>query len=320
MTVRYAVLMKIHYWDDFAERRLRHLLDKVSTGDVFVFVDETNGTVGPIAHDHVIRATESDMAKLDVVLYPPGKVFWYCVDYPLYYFYLQHRSYDYYLTCEYDAVFNINIDEFVQTAARDQIDYVGFPLPQSDWPLRSCEGVYPKSFKLHQWLNCISLHSKRSVDFLFERRQVLARLYMAGEIKNWPNNEAFIPTEMHNNGFAVRQLGDFGKVEKYNWWPPSLEDDLPLLQDQQFLHPVLNESRYLASCMRYSNLWSYFVPRSHVRKLLDRWSPLSLAPTLLRELTHQIIRQITPAVILDLIPRARNAASFQRLLRRPHRG
>jgi hypothetical protein len=314
MTVRYAVLMKVHYWDDFAERRLRHLLRKVGTGDVYVFVDETHGPVGQIAHDHVIRATERDMAKLEVVLYPPGKVFWYSVDYPLYYFYLQNKSYDYYLMCEHDAVFNIDIDEFVRMADRDRVDYVGFPLAPSGWPLRTGEGVYPKSFKLYQWLSCISLHSRRSVEFLLERRQVLTRRYTAGEITNWPNNEAFIPTEMHNNGFVVRKLGDFGKVEKYDWWPPSHEDDLPLLQDQAFLHPVLDERRYVVSCLRYSDLlsYSYFSRDSQLRRLLDRWSPLSLIPVFLKEFTRQVIRQVMPAFLLDLT----NAGVFQRFLRR----
>ena len=318
MTVRYAVLMKVHYWDDFAERRLRHLLSKVETGDVYVFVDETHGPVGQIAHDHVIRATERDMAKLEVLLYPLAKVFWYNIDYPLYYFYLQNKSYDYYLMCEHDAVFNIDIDEFVRMADRDRVDYVGFPLAQSSWPLRTCEGVYPKSFKLYQWLSCISLHSRRSVEFLLERRQVLGRRYTAGEITNWPNNEAFIPTEMQNNGFVVRKLGDFGKVEKYDWWPPSHEDDLPLLEDQAFLHPVLDERRYVASCIQQSNLRSYFSPGSQLRRLLDRRSPLSLIPAFLMEFIRRVIRQVMPAFFLDFTRqlRARNAGVFQRFLRR----
>ena len=128
MTVRYAVLLKVHYWDDFVERRFRHLLGKVGTGDVYIFVDETHGSVGQIPHDRVIRATERDVEGLGVLLHPPGKVFWFNADYPLYSLYLENSSYDYYLMCEYDTVFNIEIDEFVQTANRDRVDYVGYPI------------------------------------------------------------------------------------------------------------------------------------------------------------------------------------------------
>ena len=316
--MRYAVIMKVHYWDDFAERRLRYLLHRVGSGEVCIFVDETHGPVGPIPHDHVIRVTERDMAVLEVVMQPQGKLFWYSVDYPLYYFYLQNRSYDYYLMCEHDAVFNIELDEFVRMADRDHVDYVGFPLAKTTWPLRTCEGVYPNSFKLHQWLSCISLHSRRSVEFLLKRRQELTRRYAAGEIVNWPNNEAFIPTEMHNNGFVVRSLADFGNIEKYDWWPPTHEDDLPICQDQAFLHPVLDERRYVKSCVEKSDLRSYFTPNSQLRQLLARRSPLSVIPAFLDELSRRIIRRVTPHFFLDFTRRlrARNAGAFQRFLQR----
>lgn len=316
MTVRYAVLLKIHYWNAFAERRLKHLLGKISSGDLYLFVDETHGAVPPIPYDKVIRATEADMAKLNVVLEPPGKLFWYSVDYPLYYFYLQNPSYDYYLMFEHDAVCNIDLDQLVQGVDRDKVDYVAFPLTPNRWPLRSGKGVYPDTFKFHQSLNCISLHSKRSVAFLLERRQILSRRYEAGEIPNWPNNELFMPTEMHNNGFVVRALGDFGKVERYDWWPPTLEDDLPSLQDQAFLHPVLDEPRYITSCLRFSDLLSYrcFARGSQLRQLLARWSPRHLAPIYLKELARQAARRAIPAFLLNAIPATRDAARIRRML------
>lgn len=304
MTIaRYAVLLKLHYWDDFAERRLQHLLRKVTTGDVYIFVDETNGAVGHIGYDHVVRATERDMLELETLLYPEGKVFWYNVDYPLYFFFKRNRSYSYYLMCEHDTVLNIDIDEFVRNAEQGGVDYVGFPLEHRAWPLQTCEGVYPESFTLHNWLNCISLHSKRSVEFLLERRQALARRYNAGEITNWPNNEAFIPTEMLNNGFVVRKLSDFGKVDKYNWWPPSHENDLPLLEDQAFLHPVLDERRYVASCIQQADLRSYFLPGSQLRQLLSRTYSASSVPAFLMELA----RRTTPKIVLDCLRRYRRA-------------
>jgi hypothetical protein len=314
MTARYAVLLKIHYWDAFAERRLKHLLGKVGFGDVYLFVDETHGPVPWIPYDKIIRATEADMSKLDVVLDPPGKVFWYSVDYPLYYFYRMNPSYDYYLMFEHDAVCNLDIDEFVQAVDRDRVDYVAFPLVPNGWPLRSGKDIYPDTFKLHQSLNCISLHSTRSVAFLLDRRQSLTRSYIAGDIPNWPNNELFVSTEMHNNGFVVRALGDFGKVDRYDWWPPTHEDDLANLEDQAFLHPVLDEKRYLVSCMRFSDLTTYFSANGQLRRLLGRWSPLAILPAFLRELARRTVRRFTPAFILNLVPRARNAASFQRLI------
>lgn len=314
MTARYAVLMKVHYWDEFAERRLRHLLSKVGTGDVYIFVDETNGPVGQVTHDRIIRATERDMEKLGLPVYLPGYVFWYNTDYPLYYFYLKNNFYDYYLMCEHDAVVNIDVDEFVQTAERERVDYVGFPLAKTHWPLGTCDGVYPESFTLHQWLSCISLYSRRSIEFLLDRRRILARRYESGEIANWPNNEAFIPTEMHNNGFVVRKLGDFGKVDRYDWWPPSHENDLPLLQEQGFLHPVLDERRYVPSCMRHSVLWGYFWPNTQLRRLLSRSSQFSSLPAFLAELDERVrqqVRRASPPFLLEFIRRFRRVSVLQ---------
>jgi hypothetical protein len=290
MSVRYAVLLKIHYWDDFIERRLRHLLSRVHAGDVYVFVDETRGAVGTIPYDRVLRAGELDMAGLGLLAFPMGQVFWYNVDYPLYYFYSQNPSYDYYLMCEHDAVLNINIDSFVDLAYKDGVDYVGFPCARSAWPIDTCKGVYPQSFALYQWLNCISLFSRRSVEFLLSRRQILSLRFQAGEITTWPNNEGFIPTEMFNNSFVVRKLGDFGKVDKYDWWPPSHENDLPVLHDQAFLHPVLDDRKYVASCIQQSDLGSYFVPNSELRRLLKRSMPITSIPALFREFARRVIR------------------------------
>ena len=148
-------------------------------------------------------------------------------------------------------------------------------------------------FVLYNWLNAISLHSNRSVEFLFQRRQSLARSYKAGDIANWPYSEAFIATEMQNNGFVVRKLGDFGKVENYNWWPPNHERDLPSLQDQDFLHPVLDEGKYVASCLRYGSLQSYFLRDGQLRRLLGRSSrsQLSTMPAFLIEIMRRVRRR-----------------------------
>lgn len=293
MTVRYAVLLKVHYWDDFVERRFQHLLRQVGSGDVYVFVDETRGAVGPIPHDRVIRATEGDVEELGLLAYRPGKVFWYNADYPLYFLRQQNADYDYYLMCEYDTAFNVSIEDFVNAAARKQVDYVGLPVANELHWTETCEGVYPDSVILYNWINAISLHSGRSIDFLFQRRQSLTRSYAAGDITNWPYSEPFVATEMHNNGFVMSMLSDYGKVDKYNWWPPHHEKDLPLLQDQEFLHPVLDERKYVTSCLRYARLYSYFVPNGQLRRLLDRSSSSlsTMAPAFMSEIMHRIRRR-----------------------------
>ena len=293
MTVRYAVLMKVHYWDDFVERRFRHLQQHVKTGDVYIFVDQTHGAVGSIPYDKVIRATERDVEGVGLLQHPPGKVFWYNADYPLLLLYAQKASYDYYLMCEYDAVINVDVDDVVKAAASDRADYVACPLTNKSHWTETCEGVYPENTILYNWLNAISLHSRRSVDFLLQRRRQLTQRFKSGDITNWPYSEPFIATEMHNNGFVTRELSSYGKMEQFDWWPPNHERNLPSLQDQAFLHPILDEGKYVASCLRYARLQSYFLPKGQLRRLLKQStsSSLSLMSAFVSEAMRRIRRR-----------------------------
>ena len=104
---------------------------------------------------------------------------------------------------------------------------------------------------------------------------------------------------MKNNDFGVRKLSDFGTVENYNWWPPNHEKDLPVLQGQDFLHPVLDERKYVASCLRFAlPLRSYFFRDSQLRRLLQRSSPLSAVPAFLIEVVRRIRRSALSRLIV----------------------
>ena len=109
-----------------------------------------------------------------------------------------------------------------------------------------------------------------------------------------------IPTEMQNNGLAVRKLGDFGKVDSYNCWPSNLKRDRPALLGQDFLHPVLDEQKYVSSSLRYGSLHSYFLRDGQLRRLLgpSSSSPLSMMPAFLIE-TIRRIRLYAPSLLTN---------------------
>ncbi len=44
-------------------------------------------------------------------------------------------------------------------------------------------------------------------------------------------------------------LADFGDVSHYDWFPPTMEEDLRPGDSDAFLHPVLDRRRYLASML-----------------------------------------------------------------------
>jgi hypothetical protein len=105
--VTYAVLFKIYFLDLFVIRQLERLKARVGQGHLYVVVDETNGPVGPIPHDRVLRTTENDMILRSFVKGDPSAMFWYSADYSLFPLIKDYRPYDYYVTIEYDAVVNI---------------------------------------------------------------------------------------------------------------------------------------------------------------------------------------------------------------------
>jgi len=56
-----------------------------------------------------------------------GNMLWFNGDYPLYYFYEQHGSYDYYVMTEYDVGVQRPLDDIVDRMARDGTDLVSGP-------------------------------------------------------------------------------------------------------------------------------------------------------------------------------------------------
>jgi hypothetical protein len=66
-------------------------------------------------------------------------------------------------------------------------------------------------------------------------------------VRGWPSSEVFLPTEVVRAGMQWLSLAEFGDVSQYDWFPPTLEEDLVPGDRKLFIHPVLDRRRYLAS-------------------------------------------------------------------------
>ena len=69
-------------------------------------------------------------------------------------------------------------------------------------------------------------------------------------MRYWPIAEAFIASEIFRAGLTFQSLDTFGDTSAFDWYPPTLEDDLPDLAGCAFLHPVLDPARYVAVNLR----------------------------------------------------------------------
>ncbi len=253
---RYAVLFKCHFWDAFAQRQLDRLQRRVGTGDMFVFIDETLGGASDVQHDpdFIIRATEADAERLGLARYQDFSQFWFSADYALHLLTRLQPDYDYYVMVEFDLVVNADLDAMIETVAREEVDFVGHPIPdppieQFHW-LPTATGVYGMSEMLH-WLTCIAIFSRRAAHGLFDRRLALSERYRSGEIATWPMCEIAIPTEMSLAGYRMKPLAELGSVAFYRWAPPYEEAALPELGGGTFVHPVLDANRFVSKIMQW---------------------------------------------------------------------
>ena len=285
---RFAVVMRTHFWDEFATRQLERLKCHVDRGDIYVLVDETHGKVTGIPHDKIVSVTEDAVLGMGLADAGEDALLWFNGDYPFYYFQTQHPEYEYYVMLEYDFVFNAGIDGFVDDAAERDIDFVGLTKGRTGkewWYYYTCAELYTDDVFRNQ-LICTALFSRRALEHLLQRRLDLSDRLRKNEISSWPMCEGFVPTELAMAGFRLAELSDFGGTEGYDWWPPHLEEDLPSLSEASFLHPVLDSARYVASVVKHeASFKAYINPWSTMHRRLRRFPVrmyLSLMPSAIR--------------------------------------
>lgn len=274
---RYALIFRTHFWDAFADRQFRRAAARVPGADLFVLVDETRGHVAGIPTDQVFRLTDAQVLNAGYVAAGEGSIQWYSGDVPLYMFHAAHPGYDYYVQMEYDVNLHLDVDELVGRIARDRADVVALTRPEAhyEWPwMASCLDVYRREDVRHQ-LICVGAFSGRALEVLSRERLAQAARFKAGEIAAWPYCEGYLASEAVRQHLVVRELSDYGDVGAYDWWPPFLESDLPRLRQHAFVHPVLNQDRYVPSLFKMPlSLRTLLYPASWLHRKLRRLGPV----------------------------------------------
>ena len=134
------------------------------------------------------------------------------------------------------------------------MDYLGFPhrTGADEWPWVEPHLRVYKREEMRLALSCFAVFSRRAIKLLRDRRLEMTAGFLAGAVPFWPNNEAFIPTEIRLAGLNAASLGDYGETTGYDWWPPSIEPEIDICgKGDCFFHPVLDEARYLQSVIRH---------------------------------------------------------------------
>jgi hypothetical protein len=244
-----AVVFKTYSWDGFIERQARRLAEAAGRLDFYISVDETAGPAGPIPFERVTRFTCADLKAAGLGMRSPvGGVLWWNPDYAHYQFLEQYPNYDYYVFVEYDCVVQCSLEQFVIRAVSRGADLVAFPLSSDfhEWHWTPYQrNVYPQNEVGRALLN-VCFHSSRALNLLYQRRLAMT---CDPSVREWPNSELFVPSEIGRAGMTWLPLGDFGDLSRYAWFPPSLEEDLRPADGDAFLHPVLDRRRYISSML-----------------------------------------------------------------------
>lgn len=249
---RYAVLFKAFTNDAFVKRRLAHVVKSAPSGDVFLMIDETHQPSGHFDFDRVIRYQEADLVQIGFPHISEGSLFWYNADYPLYYFRHLQPEYDTIVTIEYDAVPTVDIDDLVRQFRAEGLDLVGRTItnktPETYWWTNTMLRFYSLE-QVRPYQICATITSARAIDHLAATRKRHAATGVS-DVRQWPIGETFVGTELFAAGFKVRDLADFGRLTRYDWWPPIHERELKHCRGEVFVHPVLSGRRYVKSLFK----------------------------------------------------------------------
>ena len=313
-SLKFAVLFRTHMWDDFIERQYQRVLSCVQGGDVFILANNTTTSCDNIPHERVIKFTENDLLALGLARAGENNLLWYNVDYPIYYFCEMQPTYSHVVLIEFDVVLNITIDSVVDYCIKKEIDLIGLTQDPSldEWMWTYTCFEHYKVKDIRKFLLPFGVFTQRAIAHLFGKRLEHSRELQQKNISRWPHCEAFIPTELALVGFKLAELSELGRTQRFNFRPTTYEMDLPDLQDEAFIHPVLDKTRYIQSVLKYSvRTESYFLPGSPIGIGLRRF-PFSdyrryLVEALLRRINY-LIRN--PATI---VRRLRGTPSWKRL-------
>lgn len=214
-------------------------------------IDETNAPAGPIDFERVIRYREADVVALGLPNIAEGSLFWYNADYPLYYFQHLYPDYDVVVAVEYDAVPTVDIDDLVRQFREDNLDLAGHAIAKTAdtyWWTGTMLRFYSLA-QVRPYQICASILSARAIRHLEDCRKRHGAAGVSGP-SEWPIGESFVGTELEVAGFRLRDLSSFGKLTRYDWWPPVHEKELADCAGEVFVHPVLNGRRYVKSLFK----------------------------------------------------------------------
>ena len=273
------IIVRTHVFGE-RERTLMKRLQDVRSHPVVIAVDETKGSIDVSPFDK-ISVTREACAQLG--LYCPKDFTWRNGDYVLYLARKRYPAERYFWMLEPDVEHSFVSDSalFQHFDKQTDVDFLTpyFSASTTSWWWHQTARVRPTGVK--RALFCIVRLSAQAIDVCLRERQkgrfsLRDRLY-------WPNDEAFVATEIVHAGLSAADLNDLNPP---SYTPDTLGFDKPIdgtagtfrQFSNMIYHPVLYSSAYQKRIERLQqtettgNHWKYI--RRKLQRLLSIFSLL----------------------------------------------
>ena len=200
----------------------------------------------------------------------------------MYHFFDLYPEYGYVFICEYDCSVNMDILPVIEAMAAQQLEFVGEPVrtPIEAWHWAQFARPYYTIEIAGRLLCCAAFSRDFARELQAARRDHTQRSLLekaaTAEAKTtaWPNNEAFVGSEIVRLSVAEAPLSSFGDTSHFDWAPPYLEIELPNLTACGIVHPVLDAPRFFRSILRLGwDAEDLFRKDSHLQRRFEQCDP-----------------------------------------------
>jgi hypothetical protein len=224
--------------------------------DVYILADESRETLdfGDLPKLSLTGDALSSLGLYDGM----QNVFWRCGDYGLYAARKAFPDYDGFWLIEPDV--RLKSDRPSELLARfpscAEIDFLAGRLKPADGDWDWAQTMDPADGPVWRCLFSLVRLSAQAIDALYAARRRASLLHWARgrEPDAWPNDEAFVASTLARQGYACRDLNDFGQVYDetgFSFWLPISERELQTSgRDEWIYHPVLSGQAYFLKLCR----------------------------------------------------------------------
>lgn len=250
--MRYVVLFTTYDWDDFVFRQYQRLSNRVKNGSIFVVADETRSKLNIPRNINTFRLSEFSLRNseqfgpyLDKAETNHSSLFWWNLDYLTIKFKESYPDFDYYMTVDFDARIELDIDALIHQIYMRKVDLAAEPTYQNihDWHWYKTHFQLYKRPEIIGRILCITVMSNRAVSLLANERRILAEKFETKTVNFWPFCDVFVPTEIQHAGYKLAPLSDFGDAKHCAFRPIHREVVIDKFRPSGFIHPVYDSSR-----------------------------------------------------------------------------